>query len=95
MPRYTFEDPFLILTIYLNADSAVSTLAPEILHDLGPEEKNGWSFIASKGNISKREYQQHQNLSERTAERHLKTFVDKGLLLKMGKGPASSYVIKR
>lgn len=53
------------------------------------------SFIQSQGYITNRDYARLNELSERQALRELTEMVDRGLLIRMGKGRACQYVFPR
>lgn len=62
---------------------------------LNPRQQQAWEIISKRGGISRSEYQDivGGDLSPRTANYDLNEFVSKGLLVKVGKGPATRYVV--
>jgi ATP-dependent DNA helicase RecG len=93
LPVYTWEDPYLVLTIYRSAASAARMLKPEIRQSLNDDEQTGWQRIATLEKITKATYATVTSYDDRKAQRHLKHFVDLGLLRRVGKGKAASYEI--
>lgn len=91
LPKYVWEAPYLVLTLYRNADSATKSLGKTILDQLTPEERQGWGFVAGRTRTTQSEYARHMGVTPRTAQRHLTHFVQLGLLLRVGRGRAISY----
>ncbi len=95
LPVYSWEDPYLVLTLYRNAESASRTLKPEILDSLNDDEREGWNRITTLDSITKASYTKATDYDDRKAQRHLKHFVDLGLLRRVGSGKATTYEIVR
>jgi ATP-dependent DNA helicase RecG len=91
MPAYKWEDPYLVLTLFLSAESASRTLMPEIAEALSADEKRGWELLRSRKTTSQKLYSLSLNVASRVAQRHLKKFVDLGLVRRVGSGPATVY----
>lgn len=81
-PTYSFDPPFLTLTIYLTAESA---LPPSI--DLPESEQAGWIWISQQETFSRAEYAKASGVSPATASRHLRHFIELGLI-ETGEGSA-------
>ena len=94
LPKYTFEDPYLKLTLYRTSKAAVNVLPADVQGSLSKDESSGWEFITSKGSVTMAEYARHMRFDARKAQRQLKQFVDLGLLLRIGSGPATKYVLR-
>lgn len=95
LPQYSFENPYLVLALYRNQEGAVRVLEPEILESLNEDEKAGWEFLTLKTSITKKEYAEYMRFDDRKAQRHLKKFVDSGLLRRVGAGPSTTYEVRR
>lgn len=95
LPLYSFDNPYLTLTLYRSSGGAIKALEPKVLLSLNEDEKVGWEFLTSKVTITKKQYVEHMGFDDRKAQRHLKKFVDSGLLRKVGSGPSTSYEIVR
>ena len=95
LPKYVFEDPYLVLTLYRSPESAAHDLAPEVLNALNKDERAGWKFLATKTVTTKTEYAKHMGFDDRKAQRHLKLFVELDLLRRVGAGPATEYQVVR
>jgi ATP-dependent DNA helicase RecG len=94
-PVYTWENPYLVLTLYRSAESATRSLKPEILKALSDDERAGWQQIATLEVITKATYAGATGYDPRKGQRHLKRFVELGLLRRLGSGKATLYEIMR
>lgn len=93
LPRYSWEDPYLILTMYRSAAAAVSDLKGEVLEALSKAERSGWEWLATKLTVTSSEYAAAMKVPNRTALNHLKHFTELGLVRKLGSGPATRYEV--
>lgn len=93
LPKYSWEDPYLVLTVYRTPESAARVLSDSVLAELTEEERDGWSFIARSTGTTQSEYARHMAVTARTAQRHLTHFVELGLLRRRGRGPATRYEV--
>lgn len=91
LPRYTYDAPYLNLTIFRTAEAAISGTDPKLLNAFSADERRGWSWIQRQDEFSKAEYATAMNLPDRTAVRHLNRFMDIGGLLRKGAGPTTRY----
>lgn len=95
LPKYSWEAPYLVLTLYRSAESAAKTLDEKLARQLTAEEQNGWAFLAGRTAATQNEYARHLGVTARTAQRHLTHFVELGLLRRIGRGPATEYQVVR
>jgi ATP-dependent DNA helicase RecG len=95
LPKYAWEYPYLSLTIYRNASSAVDALKAEARELLNADEKAAWQVIATRESVTRRELMEMMSLDERKAQRILKKLLDTKLLRRVGKGPITSYWVIR
>jgi ATP-dependent DNA helicase RecG len=95
LPKYTFEDPYLVLTLYRSQKAVEQALSQEIIEALNKDELKGWLSLASKIETTKTEYAEQMGFDDRKAERHLKRFVELGVLERVGAGPSTKYRIVR
>ncbi|MBM3853192.1 MAG: hypothetical protein FJ399_08540 [Verrucomicrobia bacterium] len=91
-PRYAWENPYLVLTLYRSLEAAAKTLGKEVVAELSHEEQRGWTFLASRAGTTQSEYARNLGVTARTAQRHLTHFVKLGLLRRVGAGPATKYL---
>ena len=92
LPKYTWEDPYLVLTLYRSPESAAKGLGKGVIAELTQEEQKGWAFLASRTGTTQSEYARNLEVTARTAQRHLTHFVELGLLRRVGAGPATEYL---
>jgi ATP-dependent DNA helicase RecG len=95
LPAYSWKDPYLVLTFYPSPESAAHTLPSEVLKALNEDEQTGWTRITTLEAISKGTYAKATGYDERKAQRHLKRFVELGLLRRVGSGKATTYEVVR
>jgi ATP-dependent DNA helicase RecG len=56
LPTYAWEDPYLVLTLYLSANSVITALDPSILMQLSMTEQNGWKYLSKLSGITQSNY---------------------------------------
>jgi ATP-dependent DNA helicase RecG len=95
LPRFAWEAPYLVLTLYRTVEGATRTLDKAVLRELTSEERKGWSFLAGRTIATQSEYAQHMGVTARTAQRHLTHFVELGMLRRRGQGPSTKYEVVR
>ena len=95
LPRFAWEAPYLVLTLFRTVEGATRTLGEPVLRELTSEERNGWSFLAGRTTATQNEYARHMGVTARTAQRHLTHFVELGMLRRHGQGPATKYEVVR
>lgn len=95
LPRYTWEEPYLVLTLFRNPASAVRGLSPEVLDRLKDDEKSSWELIVGRESVTSPILMARMGFDERKAQRVLKKLVESGLLRRVGRGPATRYEVIR
>lgn len=95
LPRYSYEAPYLNLTIFRNAQAARSTLTDDVLKRLSHDELQRWDWICQQETTTSGELATHLDVDGRTARRYLQKFVDIGLLETIGDARARKYRTKR
>jgi len=93
LPRYTWEDPYLVLTLFRNPEAAVRTLTPDVVESLSKAERKGWQWLVAQEAIAAQEYADAMVIPKRTALNHLKHFTELGLIQRTGSGPATRYEV--
>ncbi len=93
-PQYSWDDPYLVLTLYRSAESATKALGENALKALSKSEQKGWQWLATRGKAKSGEYAEAIGVETRTARRHLGHFEELGLVKKTGSGPSQSYEVK-
>jgi len=95
LPRFTWDDPYLVLTLYRSSDAAVKTLDEANLKKLSKAERSGWEWLVTRDSVTTVEYQEAMSVPERTARNHLKKLTELGLLMMVGAGRATRYEVVR
>jgi len=93
LPRYAWNAPYLVLTLYRSTVAAAKTLAQDVLDSLSKSEQKGWQWIVAQGRTSSSQYADAMNIDTRTARRHLNRFEELGLVRKTGSGPSIEYEV--
>ena len=65
-----------------------------MLDVLNEDEKRSWEFLATQKAVTRKEYAEHMGFDARKAQRHLRRFVELGLLHRMGAGSSTKYEVK-
>ena len=94
VPKYAWDDPYLVLTLYRSAEGATKALDEETLKALSKSERKGWQWLAARGKAKSGEYAEAMGVEPRTARRHLGHFEELGLVTKTGSGPSQQYEVK-
>ena len=92
---YAFDGLYLNLTIYRNAEAAVRGLKADVLKALSDEEKKSWEDLATKTVVTRKDDEEHLGIGARKAQRHLKRFVELGLLRKVGASSSTEYQVRK
>jgi ATP-dependent DNA helicase RecG len=95
LPKFSFNEPYLDLTLYRTAEAATEALPEETLAQLSKSERKGWEWLAVREIVTTAEYEKAMEVPRRTALNHLKSFVELGFLKKEGAGNATRYRIVR
>ena len=93
LPRYSWENPYLVLTIFRSREAVSSTLKPEVLQSLTESEQRGWQWLSTTNRTKSSQYAKAMRMDDRTARRHLNHFLKLGLVKKSGSGPSTEYEV--
>lgn len=94
LPRYRWQPPYLVLTIYRSPEALARELAgPEVMGELTKAAADSWPAVASLESISTRELMAATGFEERKAQRALKSLQDARLLRATGNGRATRYTV--
>ena len=91
LPKYAFEDPYLVLTLFRSPESAMLAMNEGVVENLSADELSAWQFVALKDSISSRDLMEKLEFDERKAQRVLKKLMGVNLVRRVGKGPATRY----
>jgi ATP-dependent DNA helicase RecG len=92
LPKYAWENPYLVLTLYRSGKGAVRALGIEVLERLNADEKETWQAILAKQPMTSAEVMAETGFDERKAQRVLRKLVDERLVRRLGKGRATQYI---
>jgi ATP-dependent DNA helicase RecG len=95
VPKYAFDGLYLNLTIYRHGQAAVDALKADVLKVLNEDEKRSWEFLATKSSVTRKEYAGHMGFDARKAQRHIRRFVELGLLRKVGASSSTEYEVQK
>lgn len=90
LPIYSFNNPYLELTLYSDNESALLDVGYNPLL-LTPDETDRLKYIVQQNSITTKEYMAKFNIDERTAQRQIKEFMEKGYVRKIGAGRTTKY----
>ena len=93
LPKYSWEAPYLVLTLYRSREGVTHTLPSEVLASLNEDERDAWEFLNYRSSATSAELQTHAGFDERKTQRILKKLVDVKLIRRVGKGPSTRYEV--
>lgn len=96
LPEVQYNAPYLSIVFPRNLEAVKIVSSKAGVEELSSEELKGYEWVKSRVSVSRREYQEHFGLEERTASRHLKRFTELALVVDNGESPKSNkyrYVI--
>jgi ATP-dependent DNA helicase RecG len=93
LPKYTWDNPYLVLTLFQNREAATRALPPSVLETLTDSHRRGWQWLAVRGKAKASEYAEAMQVEDRTGRRHLNRFLELGLVKKTGSGPSTEYEV--
>ena len=94
LPSYTYDAPYVTLTVFLEARAAIPA-SEGVQAQLSDAELEGWKWLASREYVTTAEYQAQMDIPNRTAKNHMKKLTDLGLLRRVGSGRATRYEVVR
>lgn len=93
LPTFSMEGDYLVLTIYRSKMAATAALGEKILEELSSAEKTGWEWLSSRTEATQAEYSKAMDITARTAQRHIKKFLELGLLRRVGASSSTRYEV--
>jgi len=93
LPKYSWDDPYLVLTLYRSEVGATNLVSRATLGALSNLELAGWAFLSTRAEATQNEYARYLGVNARTAQRHLTHFVELGLLRRTGQARATRYQV--
>lgn len=93
LPTYTWEAPYLVLTLYRTPASAVRVLPAEVRAALNADEQAAWEYVASQGTVTTADLIDALGFDKRKTQRILGKLVEVNLAQRIGRGPATRYEV--
>jgi ATP-dependent DNA helicase RecG len=95
LPKFTWEAPYLVLTLYRNPSGVLNELGPQVFARLNQLERKTWQFMVGREFVTSPELMAAMGFDERKAQRVLKKLLDVRLIRRVGKGRATRYMVVR
>lgn len=95
LPKYSWENPYLVLKFYSTPAAALTELGDEVLGVLSKAERSGWEWLVNREAATSAEYGTAMQVPNRTALNHLKRFADLGLVRKIGAARTTRFKVNR
>ena len=86
LPTYSWQAPYLVLTIYMSAAASLAGLDGAVLSAMSRSERAGWEWLAQRERTTSAEYSAAVAVPVRTALNHLRHLTELGLVRKRGSG---------
>ncbi len=91
LPKYGWEAPYLVLTLYRSAASAVQSLGKVLLESLSADEKAAWALLSLREFVTSLLLVEELGFDERKVQRILKKFIEAKLIRRISSGRATKY----
>ncbi len=93
LPRFAWEDPYLVLTLFRSAGGATKALGEVTLDALSKSERKGWEWLSARTEVTQAEYAKALGVTARTSQRHLKKFLELGKVRRTGASSSTGYEV--
>lgn len=91
LPTYSWQAPYLVLTVYMSAAASLAGLDGAVLSAMSRSERAGWEWLAQRERTTSAEYGAAVAVPVRTALNHLRHLTELGLVRKQGSGRSTYY----
>lgn len=95
LPAYSYEAPYVVLTISRSAEAAIPEARTEVLEQLSEAERQGWDWIVTRPAFTSAEFAEAMGVPVRTARYRLRKLMDLGLLARSKDGRDMLYEVRR
>ena len=82
-----------LLHLFRNAEGVAAAIHPSALESLNQDEKAGWKYLTTQVISTAQAYAEELGFDERKTQRHLRKFMELGLIRRMGQGRATRYEV--
>ena len=86
LPTYSWQAPYLVLTVYMSAAASLAGLDGAVLSAMSRSERAGWERLAQGERTTSAEYSAAVAVPVRTALNYLRHLTELGLVRKRGSG---------
>lgn len=93
MPQFTLREPYLVLHLFSDAEGVAAAVEPSALESLNQDEKAGWKYLTTQLICTAQAYAAELGFDERKTQRHLRKFMDLGMIRRIGQGRATRYEV--
>jgi len=93
LPKYSWNAPYLVLSLFPNRSSSTAILPADVLAKLSDSERTGWQWLSTRGKAKSLDYAKAMGVDTRTARRHLSRFSELGLVRLTGAARATEYEV--
>jgi ATP-dependent DNA helicase RecG len=93
-PRYEFDAPYLVLTVFRSRAAATASLPDDAQAALSESMRPGWEWLSSNVRATSTQYAEAMGVDQRTARRHLEALMALGLVTKVGKTRGARYEVR-
>ena len=90
LPEFDYTDPYLSLVFPRSIEAVRQVSGNRAVEVLSGDELNGYEWIKSRGDVSRREYAEKFKIDDKKAARHLKKLKDLGIISDNGESPKSN-----
>jgi ATP-dependent DNA helicase RecG len=95
LPGFAMHGEDLVLTIYRTLKAAVRALPDAARESLSTAELAGWEWLSRQRSVTSAAYAEAMAIPARTAQNHLKRFVELNLVHKLGSARSTRYEVRR
>lgn len=93
VPQFTLREPYLVLRLFSNSEGVAAAVEPSALESLNQDEKAGWKYLTTQLISTAQAYAEELGFDERKTQRHLRKFMDLGMIRRIGQGRATRYEV--
>lgn len=95
LPGFAMDGDYLVLTVYRTPKSAVMALSDAARESLSTAELAGWEWLSRQRSVTSAAYAKAMAIPARTAQNHLKRFVELDMVQRLGSARSTRYEVKR
>ena len=93
-PQYSWDNPYLVLTLYRSTKGAMQAMGTVAIEKLNADEKATLQLIFTRQTVRSSDVVRDLGFDERKAQRILKKLVDNHLVERLALGRAAQYKVR-